>query len=33
MINVTVAFIIGAIIGALAMYFGLKGGYKDLGGK
>jgi hypothetical protein len=28
-----VNFVIGAIIGALAMYFGMKGGYKELGGK
>jgi hypothetical protein len=26
-------FIIGAVVGALAMYFGMKGGYKELGGK
>ena len=26
-------FILGAIVGALAMYFGIKGGYKELGGK
>ena len=26
-------FILGAIVGALAMYFGMKGGYKELGGK
>ena len=25
--------VIGALLGALAMYFILKGGYKDVGGK
>jgi hypothetical protein len=33
MVNVTVAFVLGTLLGALAMYFGLKNGYKDLGGK
>jgi hypothetical protein len=28
-----VDFAVGAVLGALAMYFGMKGGYKELGGK
>ena len=33
MINVTVTFILGALLGALAMFFGMSDGYKKLGGK
>ena len=33
MINVIVAFVLGALLGLLAMFFVLKNGYKDLGGK
>ena len=33
MINMLVAFVIGILLGALAMYAHLKGIYKDVGGK
>ncbi len=33
MFNVTISFILGAFLGALAMFFGMSDGYKKLGGK